>query len=57
MKDAGQLIDPCVSVPRANGANPAATAATDPADEPHGCFELLAKFRVKDSDADLQIVW
>lgn len=35
--DAGQLIDPWVSVPKANGANPAATAAAGPADDPQGC--------------------
>lgn len=34
-KDAGQLIDPVVSVPRAIGTKPAATPTADPADEPH----------------------
>ena len=37
VNDAGQLIDPCVSVPIAKGANPAATAAAGPADDPQGC--------------------
>ena len=37
VNDAGQLIEPCVSVASENGANPAATAATGPAEDPQGC--------------------
>jgi hypothetical protein len=33
---AGQMIDPLVSVPRARGASPAATAAPEPELEPQG---------------------
>ena len=39
VNEAGQLIDPCVSLPKAKGEKPAATATADPPDEPHGCFE------------------
>src|SRR5271169_2731201 len=34
LTDAGHTIDPSVSVPTANGASPAASAAPDPDDEP-----------------------
>ena len=34
--EAGQLMDPWVSVPSARGANPAATATAGPPDEPQG---------------------
>jgi len=34
--DAGQMIEPSVSVPIATVASPAATAAPEPALEPHG---------------------
>jgi hypothetical protein len=33
---AGHTSDPFVSVPMANGANPAATATADPVDDPDG---------------------
>lgn len=39
VNDAGQLKDPDVSVPRARGAKPEATATAEPLDEPHGCFD------------------
>lgn len=38
VKEAGQLMEPCVSVPSEMGAKPAATAAAEPAEEPHGCW-------------------
>ena len=34
LSDAGQTIDPSVSVPTANGISPAATAAPEPDEEP-----------------------
>src|SRR5947209_15459562 len=36
LKAAGQRIEPAVSVPRAPGAKPAATAVAEPELEPHG---------------------
>ena len=33
-REAGQIIEPAVSVPTAQGIKPAATAAPDPDDEP-----------------------
>lgn len=38
VNEAGQLMEPCVALPIANGAKPAATAAAEPPDEPHVCF-------------------
>ncbi|MOA68111.1 hypothetical protein D3C78_1955780 [compost metagenome] len=35
LRDAGQMIEPAVSVPTASGANPAAVAAAEPELEPH----------------------
>ena len=36
LTDAGQVIDPSVSVPMATGVSPSATAAPLPDDDPHG---------------------
>ena len=36
LTEAGQVIEPSVSVPMATGASPIATAVALPADEPHG---------------------
>ena len=36
LSDAGQVMDPSVSVPMASGARPAATAAADPEEDPPG---------------------
>ena len=43
---AGCLIDPPVSLPRARGENPAATAAAEPPDEPPGTHSKLCGFLV-----------
>ena len=43
---AGWRIEPPVSEPRASGANPAATAAADPPDEPPGTRPRSWGFRV-----------
>lgn len=40
VKEAGQLIDPCVSLPKATGEKPAATATAEPPDEPHRGFKI-----------------
>ena len=36
LTEAGQVIEPSVSVPMASSASPVATATALPADEPHG---------------------
>ncbi len=43
---AGWRIEPPVSEPSASGANPAATAADDPPDEPPGTREVSCGLRV-----------
>ena len=43
---AGWRIDPPVSEPRARGANPAATAAADPPDDPPGTRVVSCGLRV-----------
>ena len=43
---AGWRIDPPVSVPSASGANPAATAAAEPPDEPPGTRDSSHGFLV-----------
>jgi len=37
VKEAGQLKEPWVSVPRARGAKPDVTATTEPLEDPQGC--------------------
>jgi hypothetical protein len=57
---AGCRIDPPVSVPSASGANPAATAAADPPEEPPGtrsashglCVTPKAEFSVEEPIAN-----
>jgi hypothetical protein len=44
--DAGQVIDPFVSVPRAADASPAATAAAEPELDPHGSYATLRPLNV-----------
>ena len=43
---AGWRIEPPVSEPRASGANPAATAAADPPDDPPGTRPVSCGLRV-----------
>lgn len=47
---AGYVIDPPVSVPRANGTSPAATAAAGPAEEPELPSAMFHGFLVKPSN-------
>lgn len=37
LNEAGQLIEPMVSVPIDTGLNPADTDTAEPLEEPHGC--------------------
>src|SRR5271170_3994493 len=54
--DAGQVIDPSVSVPMANGASRAASAAPEPDDEPPAHRSSRYGLRVSPPTADHPLV-
>ncbi len=54
--DAGQTIDPSVSVPIAAGTNPAATAAPEPDELPPALCEYFHGLAVKPPTADQPLV-
>jgi hypothetical protein len=55
-RDAGQIIDPSVSLPTANRVRPAATAAPEPEEEPPALCLWIHGFAVKPPTADQPLV-